>query len=268
MLRSLTCKVQRNPLPPAISSRKSLFFVPRGSLASLARVRSAIFRNRSRSVRPGNAPRAWAPSPAPSLLHVASRGSLASLARVRSLRSRPRGDVACSPRPVGQFCPLSLSAHATSPNASGYNHPGTLAGASPACRRGLARFARSHELATLAPSRGCRLVCASGRAILPALPLSPCHLPECLRLQPPRHPHTAYSVPDRRRSWNFMCSVREPRSSAGCFQLQPAIPHGSPPSPPRLPHVSPASPPRHPHGRFYAGARLGTASPPHCPSVR
>ena len=126
MLRSLTCKVQRNPLPPAISFWKSLFFVPRGSLASLARVRSAIFRNRSRSVRPGNAPRAWAPSPAPSLLHVASRGSLASLARAGSLRSPPRGDVAWSPRPVGQFCPHSLSAHATSPNASGYNHPGTL----------------------------------------------------------------------------------------------------------------------------------------------
>ena len=96
------------------------------SLASLARVRSAIFRNRSRSVRPGNAPRAWAPSPAPSLLHVASRSSLASLARAGSLRSPPRGDVAWSTRPVGQFCPHSLSAHATSPNASGYNHPGTL----------------------------------------------------------------------------------------------------------------------------------------------
>ena len=91
-----------------------------------------------------------------------------------------------------------------------------------------ARFALSRGLATLAPSRGCRLGCASGRASLPALPLRPCHLPECLRLQPPRHPHTAYSVPDRRRSWNFMCSVREPRSSAGCFQLQPAIPRVSP----------------------------------------
>ena len=109
---------------------------------------------------------------------------------------------------------------------------------------GLARFARSRGLATLTPSRGCRLVCASGRAILPALPLRPCHLPECLRLQPPRHPHTAYSVPDRRRSWNFMCSVREPRSSAGCFQF-----------PPRLTPVSPTSPPR---------LFLGRGAPRHC----
>ena len=54
---------------------------------------------------------------------------------------------------------------------------------------GLARFARSRALATLATSQGCSLVCASGRAILPALPLRPCHLPECLRLQPPRHPY-------------------------------------------------------------------------------
>ena len=57
------------------------------------------------------------------------------------------------------------------------------------CPTELARFARSRALATLATSRGCRLFSASGRAILPALPLRPCHLPECLRLQPPRHPY-------------------------------------------------------------------------------
>ena len=233
MLRSLTCSVQRNLLPPAISTRKSLFFVPWCSLATLARVRSAIFRNRSRSVRPGNAPRAWAPSPAPSLLHVASRSSLASLARVSSLRSLPRGVVAWSTRPVGQFCPHFLYAHATAPSAPGYNRPGTLTGASPACRRELARFARSRELASLAPSRGGRLVSASDRAILPALLLRPCHRPECLQLQPPRHPPSAYSVPDRKQAGNFMCYVREPRSSAGCFQLQLPIPHVSPTSPPR-----------------------------------
>ena len=122
---------------------------------------------------------------------------------------------------------------------------------------GLARFARSRGLATLAPSRGCRLFSVSARAILPVLPLRPCHLPECIRLQPPRHPHTAYSVPDRRRSWNFMCSVREPRYSAGCFQLQPPLPHISPASPPRLPHVSPTAFFR--PGRASALPRLRTA---------
>ena len=123
------------------------------------------------------------------------------------------------------------------------------------CPMELARFARSRGLATLAPSRGCRLFSVSDRASLPVLPLRTGHLPECLQLQPPRHPHTAYSVPDRKRSWNFMCSVREPRSSAGCFQLQPPFPHVSPTSPPRLPHVSPTSPPR---------TFLGRGAPRHC----
>ena len=171
MLRSLTCMVQRNPLPPAISFWKSLFFVP------------------------------W--------------DSLASLARAGSLRSRPRGDVACSPRPVGQFCPHSLSAHATSPNASGYNHPGTLAGASPACRRKLARFARSHELAALAPSRGCRLFSVSARAILPVLPLRTGHIPECLQLQPPRHPFGSLAIPPDAFSYNHLSPTSPPRPFSG-----------------------------------------------------
>ena len=189
------------------------------------------------------------------------------------------------------------------------------------CPTGLARFARSRALATLATSRGCRLVYASGRAILPALPLRPCHLPECLRLQPPRHPYGSlarlssgarslrslacarpYSATGRGRSalatlrepgrplplplcymwprgarslrslaWaryarplagmspglrvrsgnsartpsppmppprmpqvtTAPAPLREPRSSAGCFQLHPPIPLVSPASPPR-----------------------------------
>ena len=194
---------------------------------------------------------------------------------------------------VAFFCPLGLArfarsralGHIPQPVAVGtpWQRSASLGALSrslsaPCGLAELARFARSRGLATLATSRGCRLFSASARAILPVLPLRPCHLPECLRLQPPRHPHTAYSVPDRRRSWNFMCSVREPRSSARCFQLHPPISHVSPTSPLRLPHVSPTSPqclflrrgaPRHCHASALPLSAVkpafsGNSSPP-CP---
>lgn len=69
----------------------------------------------------------------------------------------------------------------------------------------LARYARSRALATLATSRCGRMASAPPRVQGRAVCLHPHRPTECPKLQPPRHPRYAYSVPDRKRSWNSMC---------------------------------------------------------------
>ena len=254
LFRQISCVVRENFLPlhlsdvekfdatgqawPTTNSDLPLevaFFVAPSSLATLARVRSAIFRIRSRSVRPGNASRAWAPSSAPSLLHVASRSSLASLARVASLRSAPRGLVAWSPRQHGQVCPIFLSVHATAPSVSGHNHPSTLSGASPTCRPKLARFARSRALGHIphpvaVGSPGQRF--ASLGALVRSLP-APCGLAELARFARSRALATLASsrcgrlVSVSARASLPMLPLR-PCHHTECFRLQPPRhPYGS-----------------------------------------
>ena len=157
---------------------------------------------------------------------------------------------------------------------------------------GLARFARSRALATLATSRGCRLFSVSARAILPVLPLRTCHLPECLRLQPPRHPYGSLArLSSGARSLRSLACARYARDLAG---MSPGLRVRSgnsartpspPMPPPRMPQVTITPAPSHRIFRsrpqavlelhvLSSGASLfrrmlsvTTAFPPHLPHV-